>query len=165
MPDSATLKAPAQLNSKLETRNLKLQFGLLPLLARILVTPIFLQAGVAKVFDWQGNVQYVATRHITWPPLVALMLGSAAAIEIFASLAVLLGFKTRPAALIMFFYTLVLSVIFHNFWALQGMSAAMNQTHFLKNLGIAAALAMLAAYGPGMCSLDARRGADCGNES
>jgi putative oxidoreductase len=158
MPDSATLVTATQpFNSKLATRNSKLQYGLLPLLARLLVTPVFLQAGVAKVFDWQGNVQYVATRHITWMPLVALMLGGAAAIEIFASLAVLLGFKTRPAALIMFFYTLALSVVFHNFWALQGMSAAMNQTHFLKNMGIAAALAMLAAYGPGTWSLDARR--------
>lgn len=157
MPNSATLVAPSHSNEKRETRNQKLAHGLLPLLARILVTPIFLQAGVAKVFDWQGNVQYVATRHITWLPLVAAMLGGAAAIEIVAGLCVLLGFKTRPAALIMFFYTLVLSVIFHNFWTLQGMSAAMNQTHFLKNMGIAAALAMLAAYGPGTWSVDARR--------
>jgi uncharacterized membrane protein YphA (DoxX/SURF4 family) len=57
----------------------------------------------------------------------------------------------------MFFYTLVLSVIFHNFWALSGMAAAANQTHFLKNMGIAAALAMLAAYGPGIWSVDVKR--------
>lgn len=157
MPHSAPLAAASASLEKRETRNEKLTHGLLPLLARILVTPVFLQAGFAKVFSWQGNVQYVATRNITWPPLVALMLGGAAAIEIFASLAVLFGFKTRPAALIMFFYTLVLSAIFHNFWALQGMSAAANQTHFLKNMGIAAALAMLAAYGPGMWSVDAKR--------
>ena len=157
MPDSATFAAPSLQLEKRKTRNEKLQRGFLPLLARILVIPVFFQAGIAKVFDWQGNVQYVATRHITWPPLVTAMLAGAAAIEILGSLCVLFGFKTRPAALIMFFYTLLLSVIFHNFWALQGMSAAMNQTHFLKNVGIAAAFAMLVAYGPGIWSLDAKR--------
>lgn len=159
MPDSATLAAPSLQLAKLETGNSKLQYGFLPLLARILVIPVFFQAGIAKVFSWQGNVQYVATRHITWPPLVTAMLAGAAAIEILGSLCVLFGFKTRPAALIMFFYTLVLSVIFHNFWALEGMAAANNQTHFLKNMGIAAAFAMLAAYGPGIWSLDAKRAA------
>src|ERR1051326_4676058 len=93
MPHSATLAAASASVEKRETRNEKLTHGLLPLLARILVTPVFLQAGIAKVFSGQGNVQYGPTRHITWPPLVALMLGGAAAIEIFAGLAVLLGFK------------------------------------------------------------------------
>src|SRR6185437_16602754 len=48
----------------------------------------------------------------------------------------------------------VVSVLLHNFWAFQGMTAGGMQTQFLKNVGIMGGLLMIAACGAGRWSLD-----------
>jgi putative oxidoreductase len=49
------------------------------------------------------------------------------------------------------------TLLFHNFWAMQGMEQQDNMIHFLKNLAIMGGLLILAAYGAGAFSIDARR--------
>jgi putative oxidoreductase len=44
----------------------------------------------------------------------------------------------------------------HAFWASSGNSAAMNQVQFFKNLGMMGGLLMIAVYGAGAWSIDAR---------
>jgi putative oxidoreductase len=51
-------------------------------------------------------------------------------------------------------YLVVVSVLPHNFWAVQGMAAGGMQTQFLKNVGIMRGLLMIAAHGPGKWSVD-----------
>jgi len=47
-------------------------------------------------------------------------------------------------------------LLFHNYWASSGMMAAMQETHFRKNLAIMGGLLMLAYSGPGKWALGRR---------
>ena len=127
--------------------------AILALLGRILLSVIFLTSAYSKILGWEGNVAYVATKHITNPLLVSLMLGGAAVIELGGALCLLTGFQTRIAGIAMVLYLTAVNVIFHNFWALSGNSAGINLTHFEMNLAIMGGLLVVAAFGPGKFAL------------
>ena len=117
-----------------------------PLVGRLLITYIFATSGVAKVVAWQSNVQYMSTRHL---PIIPVLLAAAAVIELGGSLCLITGYQARAAAMVMFFYTTILTVLFHNYWAATGMLAGMQETHFRKNVAIMGGLRVLAYSGPG----------------
>jgi uncharacterized membrane protein YphA (DoxX/SURF4 family) len=48
------------------------------------------------------------------------------------------------------------TVLFHNYWASSEMMAAMQETHFRKNLAIMGGLLMLSYCGPGKWALGSR---------
>jgi len=123
---------------------------IVPLLGRLLMVYVFATSGIAKVFSWEANIGYMSTRHL---PMIPLLLAVAAIIELGGSICLITGYQARIAAFVMFVYTIVLTVIFHNYWAGSGMSAAMQETHFRKNVAIAGGLLMLAYAGPGSWSL------------
>jgi putative oxidoreductase len=52
---------------------------------------------------------------------------------------------------------LLAGVIFHNFWAVPQPEQMAQQINFMKNLAIAGGMLVVAAFGPGRLSLDARR--------
>jgi putative oxidoreductase len=53
-------------------------------------------------------------------------------------------------------YTTAVTILFHNYWASSDMMAAMQETHFRKNLAIMGGLLMLAYSGPGKWALGRR---------
>jgi putative oxidoreductase len=131
-----------------------LNTGLLPFAARVLICAIFVQGALGKITGWSGQAEYMAAHGMRFiPPLLA----AALVIEVGGVLALLTGYQARPAALVMFVYLGIVSVMLHNFWALSGMSAGANQTAFLKNVGIMGGLLLIAAYGPGSWALGAQR--------
>jgi putative oxidoreductase len=125
----------------------------LALLGRIFLSVIFLTSAYSKISGWEGNVTYIATRHITDPLVVGLMLGGAAVIELGGSLCLLSGYQARIAAFVMALYMAAVNIIFHAFWSLSGSSQATNLLHFEKNLGILGGLLVVAAFGPGRLAL------------
>src|SRR5256886_14524980 len=95
----------------------------------------------------------MSTRHL---PMVPLLLAVAMVIELAGSLCLVTGYKARIAAFMMFWYTTTVTVLFHNYWASSEMMAAMQETHFRKNLAIMGGLLMLAYSGPGKWALGRR---------
>ena len=71
--------------------------------------------------------------------------------------ALIAGFGTRIAALVLALFTLVASFFFHAFWAVPADQAFMVQLLFFKNVAVVGGLLALAANGAGGWSLDARR--------
>jgi len=122
-----------------------------PFVGRLLIVYIFATSGIAKVFSWQANIQYMSTRHL---PAIPVFLAIAAAIELGGSLSLITGFRAREAAIFMFFYLAAVTLLFHNYWAASGMLAGAQETHFRKNLAIMGGLLMLAYSGPGRWSLE-----------
>ena len=132
---------------------MRLDHPLIPLLGRLMITYIFATSGIAKVFSWSGNIQYMSTRHL---PLIPVLLAIATVIELAGSACLIAGYQTRVAAFVMFLYTTAVTVLFHNYWAASGMLAATQETHFRKNLAIMGGLLILAFSGPGRWALDSR---------
>lgn len=122
-----------------------------PLLGRIFLSLIFLMAGFNKITGWQQTAGYMASKGM---PLVPLFLAGALIIELAGGLSVLLGFKARIGAAALFLFLIPTTLIFHNFWALQGMEKNINMIMFMKNMAIMGGLAYIVAYGSGPFSLD-----------
>jgi uncharacterized membrane protein YphA (DoxX/SURF4 family) len=80
---------------------MKFDHPLVPLLGRLLIVYIFATSGIAKVFSWQANIQYMSTRHL---PRIPILLPVAAAIELGGSACLITGYLARTAAFVMFLY-------------------------------------------------------------
>ncbi len=132
-----------------------LEHPVVPLVGRLMMTYIFVTSGIAKIFDWPGNVAYMNTRHL---PIIPVLLAGALVIEVAGSVCLVTGYQARIAAFVMFWYTTAVTVIFHNYWAASGMMAGTEETHFRKNLAIMGGLLMLAYSGPGKWALGRRGG-------
>jgi len=125
----------------------------LTLASRLLFVVFFLPAGIGKLTGFAGTVGYIAAAGLPLPTLGAIL---ALSVEILGSLALLAGFGTRLAALILAVFTLVASVFFHAYWAVPADQAFVTQLLFFKNIAVVGGLLALAANGAGAWSLDAR---------
>jgi len=134
---------------------MNLNHPVIPLLGRLLIAYIFVTSGIAKVFDWSGNVAYMSTRHLAYIPV---LLAVATVIELGGSLCLVTGYQARLAAFVMCLYMIAVTALFHNYWAASPTIAGMQETHFRKNLAIMGGLLMLAYCGPGEWSLGKRIG-------
>jgi putative oxidoreductase len=124
------------------------------LLARVLMAALFLPAGVAKVTGFAGTVGYIASVGLPLPTVGAAL---ALVVEIVGSLALLAGFGTRMAAVVLAVFTLAASFFFHAYWAVPAEQVFVTQLLFFKNIAVVGGLLALAAHGAGAWSLDARR--------
>jgi putative oxidoreductase len=118
------------------------------LAARILLGALFIVAGLGKLADVQGFAGYMASggvpAFLAWPVIL---------VEILGGIAILVGFQTRPAALLLAAFSIVAAVLYHFVPADQ-----MQMTMFLKNFAIAGGFLALANIGAGRYSVDARTG-------
>ncbi len=126
----------------------------LNLLGRVLFVVLFLPAGIGKLTGFSGTVGYIASVGLPAPALGAVL---ALVVEIGGSLALLAGFGTRIAALVLALFTLGASMFFHAYWSVPADQAFVTQLLFFKNIAVAGGLLVLAAQGAGDWSLDARR--------
>ena len=123
------------------------------LAARILLSQIFLLSGVMKVLDPEGTAADMEKRGMFWVPF---FLWSAAAVELGAGLALLLGYKARLAALALFLFLIPVTLVFHNFWTYPPEEQKVQMLFFLHNLTLMGGLLLVLAFGPGPLSLDLR---------
>lgn len=126
----------------------------LALVGRLLLAALFLPAGLSKISGFEGSVGYIASVGLPMPQLAAIV---AIAVEVIAPIALILGWGTRWAALALALFTLVASFGFHNFWAMPAEQVMVQQLMFFKNIGVVGGLLVLAAWGAGAFSVDARR--------
>jgi putative oxidoreductase len=126
----------------------------LTLAGRLLLAALFLPAGFGKIAGFAGTAGYIASKGLPLPELGAVI---AIAVEVLGSLALIAGFGTRIAALVLAAFTLVASFIFHNYWGVPADQAYVQQLMFFKNIGVIGGLLILAANGAGAFSVDARR--------
>jgi hypothetical protein len=81
--------------------NTTLLEGVLPLLARLLLSVIFVTSTLSKLFSWNGNVDYMTSKHL---PMIPVLLAAALAIEGLGSLCLITGVAARAAATVLFLY-------------------------------------------------------------
>jgi len=128
----------------------------LTLLGRLLFVALFLPAGIGKLTGFSGTVGYIASVGLPAPALGAV---AALTVEIVGSVALLVGFGARVAALVLAVFTLAASFFFHAYWSVPADQAFVTQLLFFKNVAVVGGLLILAAQGAGEWSLDARRAA------
>src|ERR1044071_8968742 len=70
---------------------------LLPFFGRLFMVYVFATSGLAKIFSWQADVQYMSTRHL---PIIPVLLAAAMVIEVGGSVCLITGYRAREAAFI-----------------------------------------------------------------
>ena len=123
----------------------------LSLLGRILLALLFVPAGFSKLTGFAGTVGYIGSKGVPLPELAA---AAAIGVEVGLGLLLLIGWQTRWAALGIAFFTVVISFIFHNFWAVPADQMVQQQQSFFKNIAVVGGLLTVAAWGAGAWSLD-----------
>jgi putative oxidoreductase len=126
---------------------------LLLLIARIAIVLLFIIFGYPKLTGFDGTVQYMAASGAPMPMLAAII---AIIMEVPAAILIVLGFFTRPLAVIFVFYTIGTAIIGHHYWDMSGDAVLPNMINFYKNISIAGAFILLAITGPGALSIDRR---------
>jgi putative oxidoreductase len=125
----------------------------LTLAGRLLLALLFLPAGIGKITGFAGTVGYITSAGLPMPEVGAVI---ALTVEIVGGLALIAGFGTRTAALVLALFTLIASVFFHNYWAVPADQQFVQQLMFFKNIAVVGGLLVLAAWGAGAWSVDAR---------
>jgi putative oxidoreductase len=129
----------------------------LDVLGRVLLGLYFLVPGLMKITGYAGMLAYMSKHGVPWTePMLILTI----ALEVGGGLALIAGWRTQWAALLMAGLTLVINVYMHDFWNLHDGGSQPHETqNFIKNLAIFAGLLILAARGAPRASLDARTAA------
>ncbi|MEY4654091.1 MAG: hypothetical protein RI884_2672 [Pseudomonadota bacterium] len=126
----------------------------LNLVGRLALAALFLPAGLSKIIGFEGTVGYIGSVGL---PLATVAAVIAIVVEVGGALALVTGYRVRPAALILALFTLVATVIFHAFWAVPAEQAFTQQLMFFKNVGVMGGLLVLASQAPVGWTLGARR--------
>ncbi|SCK52351.1 putative oxidoreductase [Variovorax sp. HW608] len=123
----------------------------LALIGRILIAALFIPAGFGKLMGFAGTVGYIASAGLPLPQLGAVI---AIVVELGLGILLLVGFKSRLAAIAIAVFTVAAAVFFHNYWGMPAEKAYVNQLMFFKNIAIAGGLLAIAAFGAGRFSID-----------
>ncbi len=120
------------------------------LLGRVLMMLLFLISGWGKLTGFSGTVGYMGSVGVPMPMAAAAV---AVIMEFGVGIALLIGFWTRPLALLMALFVLGTALIAHTYWNVEGAMQTANMVQFYKNLSIMGGLLMLAVTGPGRYAL------------
>lgn len=118
--------------------------SVLILLARLLMSLIFITAGYSKIGGYEGTAQYMASMGVPGAllPLVILL-------ELGGGLALLVGFQTRLAAFGLAIFCVLSGILFHG--------TPDQQIMLMKNLALAGGLLAFTVFGAGRLSVDAEQ--------
>lgn len=121
----------------------------LPLVARILLSILFLYSGLGKAINPEGTISYITAAGL---PAPSLAYASAVAIELLLGTALLIGYKLTIAGSVLAGYSIAAAIIFHS-----NFSERIQLISFLKNVAICGGLLQLIITPPGGLSADGYR--------
>ena len=121
------------------------------LFARVLMVVLFVVFGWMKLTGFSATVAEMTAVGLPVPMVAAVV---SIIMEFFVGMAIVVGFFTRPLALLLAVYTVATALIAHRYWQMTGPAQLANMINFYKNFSITAGLLLLAVTGPGKYSVD-----------
>jgi putative oxidoreductase len=125
----------------------------LDVLGRVLLGLYFLAPGLMNITGFAGMQAYMSQHGVPW---TQFLLVATIVLQVGAGLALIAGWQTRWAALLLAGLTLLINLYMHDFWNFyEGGNQQHEMQNFIKNTAIFAGLLILAARGAPRASLDA----------
>ena len=118
--------------------------NILDLVARILISALFLLNGVFKISNYDGTVGWMEGFGIP-----GILIIPAIILEIVGPILIILGYKAKIAAGLLSLFCIATAFIFHN-----DFSDQMQLGSFLKNIALAGGFLFIFIYGTKEFSLD-----------
>ena len=119
---------------------------ILEFIGRIFLSLIFLLAGIGKIFNYEGTIDYMESFSVPGYLLIPAII-----VEIIFPLLVIIGYKTKLSAIILSLFSILLAIIFH-----ADFSDQMQLMSFFKNFAIAGGFLIIFIRGAGKYSIDQR---------
>lgn len=140
--------------------------GLFMVLGRICLSLIFIASGISQIINWQGtetfllnglcdllnytqampSVQNLINNSIPW---VGGLLILATLFQLIGGVLLFFGIKIRFAVFLLALFLIPTTLIFHDFWYLEGQEHDLQMIMFMKNLSIFGALLYILGVGKG----------------
>ena len=121
--------------------------NLLDLTARIFISSVFLLSGYNKIFNYNSTVGWMegfgVPGFLLWPAII---------LEILLTLLIIVGYKTKFAAIILAIFSIATALIFHLEFTNQ-----MQTIQLLKNFGLAGGFIFIAINGPKDWAIDKKK--------
>jgi len=128
--------------------NLAKQFA--PVTGRVLLALIFVLSGFNKIGGFAGTAGYMASKGL---PMAEVLLVLTIIVELGGGLLIMLGWQARWGAAAIFLFLIPVTLVFHNYWAVDAAQQQMQMIQFMKNLSIMGGMLMIVAFGPGPYSM------------
>ncbi len=130
-------------------------------IGRLLLSIVFIMSGLGKFADPASTTGMIAQ---TGLPMASVLTYLAAIFETVAGLAILVGFQTRIVSWLLAAFCVFTAFVFHGGAinvpgfsdGANGMLTMFNQLMMMKNITIAGGFVVLAGFGAGALSVDAR---------
>ena len=129
-----------------------------PLFGRWVLAWFFLTQAYHHALDWDNTALLLAMKAVPTPPAVLLvtLIGL-----VMGSLSLLVGFRTRVGALVLFAITIGATVTLHDYWHLDvEVARDADFNIFARNIAIAGGLLLLIGMGSGRFGFDGARPAE-----
>ncbi len=123
-----------------------------PLIGRLAIAWLFLSEAWTMINSWDGTVTLLQMRHM---PAAPLLLVVALSVMILGGISIAVGYHTRHGALLLFGFTVIVSVIMHDYWKLNEAADRLADSEiFMRNMAIAGGLLLLMGMGAGPFAID-----------
>jgi putative oxidoreductase len=129
--------------------------GFATVLGRVMIATIFLLSAVGnKIPNFNAVAGYMASKGVPQPHT---LLAGAIVFLIVGSVSIIVGYKARVGAALLFVFLALATWYFHDFWKADGQERQDQMIQFMKNLSMMGTMVFLMANGSGPMSLDSRR--------
>jgi putative oxidoreductase len=122
------------------------------LIGRVMLGGMYLYSGITNLIELGGKAGYAASKGLPAPTVFVAL---ASSLLIVGGLSIVTGLRPRLGVAAIALFLIPVTLIMHNFWALDGMEQVIELHAFQGNLGLlGAALIFLAIPRPWPVSLD-----------
>jgi putative oxidoreductase len=121
-----------------------------PAVGRTLLVLIFLISGFNKIGGFEGTAGWMASMGI---PMASVALVITIIIEIAGAAMIIVGYKPRLAAIVLFLWMIPVTFIFHAFWAVPQEQMQTQFIMFFKNIAMMGGLLLIMGLGSGPKSM------------
>lgn len=115
---------------------------------------VFIFAAFSHLTDIEGTLYMMEQKGM---PVAPLFLLGAVFLTLTGGFSFLLGYKTPIGVTLLILFIVPTTLIFHDFWNLEGPERTSQMHLFMKNIAILGGILYVSAFGPGDLSLDSSK--------
>lgn len=116
------------------------------LAGRLFIALMYVLSGFNKLLFFRHGLEEVQAKNLPFPRLA---LSGTIAVQLACGVAIMAGWQTAMASVLLATFTLATAVVFYDFWNQQGTQRTLFFTGFLEHISIIGGFVILIASGPG----------------
>ena len=122
-------------------------------IGRVLISLIFIMAGISKISGYAGTAAFMNSMGVP-----GVLLPLVIVLELGGGIMLLIGYQARLVAFLLGGFSVIAGILFHLIpsFGLEGMAQQGEMISFMKNLAIAGGLGFVFVHGAGNLSVDNR---------